>query len=227
MARSAGKSAETGTAAYLPFSTFLSVIEALGDCMPLRIDHTLWPARSYQAASQIIIAFRFLGLVDASDAPSANLRELVSNPGARKETLRRLLRESYPAINPEELARMTPQMLDERMEKHYNVSGETRTKAVRFLLHAAEYSGVPLGQRLQERNSGRAATEHKRRQRIPEPLPSPLIEVAQSPSVEPRWESTRRLPHGTRVEIRLYSDDPLSPEDSKLVRDISNLLLSQ
>ena len=227
MARSARKFAAAKTAAYLPFSTFLSVIDALRDCMPLRIDHTLWPARSYQAASQIIIAFRFLGLLDASDAPTDVLRELVDNPEARKETLRRLLRDSYPALNPEELARMTSQMLDETMEKHYNVSGETRTKAVRFLLHAAEYSGVRIPQHLQERNSGRNATEHKRRQRASEPLPSPPTRVGQRLSGEPKWESTRRLPHGTRVEIRLYSDDPLSPEDSKLVQDISALLLPQ
>ena len=64
-------------AAYLPFRTFLSAIESLEHGIPKNIDRTIWRNQSGVTQSQILMAFRFFGLVDDSDQPTELLHELV------------------------------------------------------------------------------------------------------------------------------------------------------
>src|SRR5579859_1760088 len=130
--------ASQNAAAYLPFKTFLSAIEALEHGIPKKIDRTIWRTQSYIVQTQIIMALRFLGLVDSQDNPSPKLHQLVEKKSDRKMFLNNLLVDAYRSIIDLDLTKTTPKMLDDEMEK-YNVSGDTKKKAVRFFLQAAKY----------------------------------------------------------------------------------------
>ena len=141
-------------AAYLPFKTFLSAIEALEHGIPKKIDRTIWRTQAYVVQTQIIMALRFLGLLDNEDNPTPKLHQLVENKDDRKRVLHTILEDSYRHLVALDLTKTTPKMLDDEMEK-YSVSGDTKKKAVRFFLQAAKYVEMPMHPLLQSqvRNS--------------------------------------------------------------------------
>ncbi len=142
-------------AAYLPFKTFLSAIEALEHGIPTKIDRTIWRTQAYVVQTQIIMALRFLGLLDSEDNPTAKLHQLVENKDDRKKVLNNILVDAYRRVIDLDLTKTTTKMLDDAMEQ-YNVSGDTKKKAVRFFLQAAKFVGMPMHPLLQGqiRNTG-------------------------------------------------------------------------
>ncbi len=127
-------------AAYVPFKTFLTALETLeGGGVPNRIDGSIWRSFSGLVQSQVLGAFRFLGLVDG-DQPTPELRKLVEDKQNPPAVLRRILEKSYSALISHDLTKMTGTMLNGLMEK-YGVTGATRRKAVTFFLQAAKYAG--------------------------------------------------------------------------------------
>jgi Family of unknown function (DUF5343) len=136
--------ASSGTpAAYLPFRTFLSAVEAFEHGIPKQIDRTIWRSQSGFVQGQIMIALRFLGLVDDSDKPTVALHRFVDGKDKRVEHVRALLHHAYRDIIDRDLTKMTPKMLDEAMEQ-YSVTGDTKKKAVRFFLQAAKFAELPM-----------------------------------------------------------------------------------
>src|SRR5271157_160993 len=135
--------ASTTAAPYLPFRTFLSAIEALEQVVPKKIDRTIWRSQSGIAQTQILMALRFFDLVDDEDHPKELLYELVAKKENRAEQFVRLLNFSYTALLDHDLTKMTPKMVEDEMER-YNVTGETKRKAVTFFLRMAKFSGMPM-----------------------------------------------------------------------------------
>ena len=75
--------------------------------------------------------------MDANNKPAPALQKLVkSKDEERKQQIKMLLEVGYPEIMMHDLSTMTPRMLDEQLDK-YNVSGDTKKKAVTFFLQAA------------------------------------------------------------------------------------------
>jgi hypothetical protein len=131
-------------AAYVSFKTFLSVIDALGQGVPKRIDRTMWRNQSGVIQSQIMMSLRFFNLVDEEDKPTPVLHRLVDAPTEkRQEQIGALLRYAYHDIIEHDLTKMTPKMLDEMME-NYHVNGDTKRKAVSFFLQAARFADLPM-----------------------------------------------------------------------------------
>jgi hypothetical protein len=155
--------AKVTPAAYLPFKTFLSAIETLEHGLPKKIDRTIWRSQSGITQSQIMMALRFFGLLNDQDEPTAALQRLVDQKDKRKEMVGSLLRHSYRSIIEHDLTKMTPKMLDEAMEE-YNVSGDTKRKAVAFFLRAAKFAEVPMHPLLaaQIRNTAGAGKRRKK-----------------------------------------------------------------
>ncbi len=86
--------AEKRIAAYVPFRTFLTALETLeSGGVPKQIDRSIWRSFSGLVQSQILGAFRFLGLVEG-DAPTLELRKLVEDKQNRPVVLRRILEKS-------------------------------------------------------------------------------------------------------------------------------------
>ncbi len=134
--------ADKRIAAYVPFKTFLTALEALEGGVPKEIDRKIWRSFSGLVQSQVLGAFRFLGLVEGNK-PTPGLRKLVEDKQNRPAVLRRILEQSYSALVSHDLTKMTGTMLDGLMEK-YGVMGATKRKAVTFFLKAAKYAELPL-----------------------------------------------------------------------------------
>jgi hypothetical protein len=130
-------------AAYLPFKTFLSSLDALDHGLPKKLDRTVWRSQSGIVQGQIMMALRFFGLLTDSDEPTPALHRLVENKERRQEHIKALLQYAYRSILDADLTKMSPKMLEEEMEQ-YNVSGDTRRKAVAFFLRAAKYVDLPM-----------------------------------------------------------------------------------
>jgi hypothetical protein len=129
--------------AYCPFKTFLSAIEGLEHGIPNQIDKSLWPSFSGAMQSQLLTAFRFLGLVGDGDKPETKLHEFVENKDGRTETLRRILEDSYPELIALDLTKTTPIQFDDVL-REYGMVGDTNIKAKAFFVKAAKYAGIPL-----------------------------------------------------------------------------------
>lgn len=148
-------------APYLPFKTFLSSLDPFSQGIPPKIDRTLWNQSGF-VQGLIMNAYRFFNLVDTHDKPTAMFQKVVkSKNDERKSAVKNLLELGYPEIvTQHDLATMTPKMLDELMEK-YNVSGDTRKKAVTFFLQAAKFAETPLSNFLAEKIRNTGATRRR------------------------------------------------------------------
>ena len=158
---------EKKTAPYLPFKTLLSSIESLAPHVPNNVERSLFDSQSGAMQSAIMVAFRFLGLIDTKGTPSIALHALVDNPDTRKEEFRKVLERAYPELIALGLAKATPKQLDDAMEQ-YGVTGSTHQKAVTFFLQAAAFSGIPLSQYITRRKARMAARRRGTRTRLME-----------------------------------------------------------
>ena len=132
-------------AAYVPFKTFRTAIETLGQGMPSKLDRSAWPSFSGITQSETLTAFKFLGLVDADGFVQPILRELAvekEESEAYKAALGTILQSRYPDVVKAAKDNATISQLQEVMRGH-GVSGTTLDKAIRFWTEAAKFTGIP------------------------------------------------------------------------------------
>jgi len=155
MPQQESESGKINSAAYLPFRTFTSSVDALEHGIPKQIDRTIWRNQAGQVQSQILMALRFLGLVDATDRPTQLLHDYVEQKDQRKQTMAKVLNAAYPDVIRHDLTKMTPKMLDDSFDT-LGVAGDTKRKAVTFFLKAAKFAEIPMHPLLaaQVRNTG-------------------------------------------------------------------------
>jgi hypothetical protein len=157
-----------GTAVYVPWRTMTNTWDALAAHMPNRIDKSAFPGQSGAVQTQLLIAFRFLGLIDADGKPTPALHAVaVADETARKAALKKILESRYADLFALNLMKTTPAEFAEQMTKSYNVSGDTRIKATRFFLAATAYLGIPVSPLLlrDKTKAGGAATKSGQRKR--------------------------------------------------------------
>lgn len=142
-----------GSAAYLPFPTFITALDQLhGHGLPNRIDHSVFPSFSGMSRSQVLSAFRFFSLIDESGTPQPLLIRLVNEPEQRKALIKELLQANYGEILEQDLARIAPSQLDQAFSSEkYSVTGDTKQKARAFFLKAAEFAGLSISPLLKKR----------------------------------------------------------------------------
>lgn len=203
-------------AAYLPFKTFLSAIEALEHGIPKKIDRTIWRTQAYVVQTQIIMALRFLGLLDSEDNPTPKLHQLVEKKADRKMYLNNILVDAYRSIIDLDLTKTTPKMLDDEMEK-YSVSGDTKKKAVRFFLQAAKYVEMQMHPLLQSqvRNSN-----GPRKKRTPNKPAVNIVSpgaVLQTDGLEERPTSTQAagMSNGGKIVLQVFGDPFALPSEER------------
>lgn len=178
---------------YLAFKTFQSAIQGLRTHgLPSELDRTAWNTKSGTDQSQIVGALKFFGLIDRSGATQPSLRDLVAtaeNSQEEKKVLESILRPCYEKVFALDLKNATPKQLDDAIGD-YGVTGQVKTRAVRFFLKAAQYVGIQLSSRLTmklrdrdlldpsdgtstvengKQNGGETVVRRKRRQRIVPP----------------------------------------------------------
>jgi hypothetical protein len=156
-----------GTAVYVPWRTFTNTLDALAAHMPNRIDKSAFPGQSGAVQSQLIIAFRFLGLIDDDGKPTASLHAVaVADEANRKAALKKIVELKYADLFSLNLTKATPSEFADRIAQSYGVTGDTRIKATRFFLMAASYLGIPVSPLLardKSKPAGNGGTAVRRR----------------------------------------------------------------
>jgi hypothetical protein len=133
------------SAVYVPWVTFKGALDQLAQGMPSRIDRSVFPGIAWNVQSQLFAGMKFLGLLKGEDEPTPVLDDLVKgSEDERKAKLRSVVQERYAELIAIDLTKATRAHFEEVMGELYAVTGDTRQKAVRFFLNAAEYVGIPL-----------------------------------------------------------------------------------
>lgn len=137
------------TPAYIPFRTFSRFINGLeSSAIPTQIDKSIMPKMSGGDQSAMLVALRFLKLIDQDGAPSEELTKLIeSNEESRGSVLKAILERAYPFLfkGSIDLKRATTRQVEEAF-KAQGVSGSTVSKAMAFFLSAAKEGGIQVSQ---------------------------------------------------------------------------------
>jgi hypothetical protein len=161
-----GKPGTTTTPVYVPYATFTGALDALKrDGIPGtgRIDKTLWDTQSGAIQGQLLLALRFLGLIDEHNRVTPALSPLVeASPDDRKPILKRIIEEKYSKLLSLDLATVTPGQLDEAM-RSFGVGGSTLIRAIRFFVKACQETGIPISSRVAGQQPGSPSVPRKRR----------------------------------------------------------------
>ncbi|HTU51158.1 MAG TPA: hypothetical protein VMF56_11215 [Acidobacteriaceae bacterium] len=195
-------------AAYLPFKTFITAVEVLEQGLPKKLDRTIWRSQSGIVQSQIMMAFRFFGLVNEEDEPTPALHRLVTAPDKRKEHIGALLHHAYRNIIEHDLTKMTPRMLEDLMNQ-YNVSGDTRRKAIGFFLRAARFAEVPMHPLLMSQIRDTGSGSRKKRNRSNKSGEAPISgnsTSSESPPAQGASRKTIALQSGGSVTLEISAN---------------------
>lgn len=212
-------------AAYVPWGTFKRSLEDLLQGLPNQIDRSVWKGQSWGTQSQLISAFKFLGLIDDKGKPGewlVTLSEMPDDEAGRKAVLEHVFKERYADLFNLDLTKATPEQVDKAMG-NYRVSGETREKAVRFFLNGLLYLGIPVSKHLQPKapNGGGSSRGKKRPRAKAKEVPAPTL-----PVTEPAGTSkVVNLRSGGILKISATLDlFSLSPTDRAFVFDLIDKL---
>ena len=194
------------SAAYLPWATFLSALNQLSQGLPSRIDRSVFPGIAWNVQTQLFAGMRFLGLLVGDDQPTPLLSDLVSgSEEERKLKLKKVIEDSYFELIAIDLTKATRAHFEEKLGEFYSASGDTRVKAARFFVSAANYTGIPLSTFISPQSNG-STNGAKRRVASSRPRSSTkkAAPVIAPPVVEPA------KPSGTSRTVSLASGGALT-----------------
>jgi hypothetical protein len=203
---------------YLPFPTFLTVLDTLGQGLPPRVDKSVFSSQSGSVQTQIMSNLKTMRLIDDDGVPQETLRRLAEERENRPALVADLLRIIYPEIVNLGASHGSAAQLKEAFTKR-NAQGDTQRKAITFLLQAMEYSGLPTSRLWPKtkqrkaaatpRKNGNAAAPRKRRSST---QTESQTEPKQTQTPPPSAEGATRtvdLPSGGWVTLTV-SVDPFS-----------------
>jgi len=158
-----------GAAVYVGWTTFKNALDQLAQALPNRIDRTCFPGQAGGVQSQLLAALKFLDLIDDDGKPTRSLQALADadSEAVRKEQFKKILENQYSALFALDLTKTTPGELSETIAAAYNVSGDTRAKAIRFFVSAATWLNIPMSKLLLKGtpNASNGASAAPRRRR--------------------------------------------------------------
>lgn len=172
---------------YVPFQTFKGFLEYLkGHEFPDQIDKSLMANLSGSTQGHLIGSLKFLELIDASGAPSGELKQLVQSYGTEvwPEVLGLLISNSYADImGGLNLNTATPQQLADKFrdERAGKLEGSTADKAIRFFLSAIQEAKIPHSKRLVERKPRTGKKPRQRQAAAQQPAQEPPVRQAPPP----------------------------------------------
>lgn len=124
--------------------------------------------------SYLISAFKGFGLIDDDLTVTEELKTLATNPDKRPEMIGDLIREFYPqAVELGTSNSTTGELEGAFAEMFPSVTGESRTKAIRFFLSACDFAGVPRSSLWKAPKAGQSGARRGRpRKAVTPPPPS-------------------------------------------------------
>lgn len=205
--------ASASTPVYVPWATLISALDNLhthGIPASGKIDKSLWDTQSGAIQGQLLIAFRFLGLIDEKNKVLPPLSQLVdADATARKPVLKSIIEDKYKSVIAKGLATISQGQLDEAF-RAMNISGSTLVRAVRFFVKACQELGIPISSRVAQKT--RAAGSQPRRPRRTgtsqrDPNEGNNGNSVNSGTVDRTWEN--------KLLEKFPSFDPAWPDDLK------------
>lgn len=196
---------------YVAYRTFVNSLNKLQERgTPGRIDSSVFAGQSGSGIAALLAAYKYLGLMEESGAPSAALKELVQRAESERGPLMRaLVEDRYEFLKPPTivLADATTQQIEAAFREQ-GIKGSTVTKAVSFFLSVAQDAGIEVSKHIktpQPKRNGGGGTRARR---------------AKSPAGTPPPADPHPHRHGkvSPVELLLakFPDfDPTWPEDIK------------
>jgi hypothetical protein len=158
----------TPTPVYVPYATLISSLENLkthGIPGTGIIDKSIWDTQSGAIQGQLLIAYRFLGLIDDKNHLLPSLPTLVkASTEERKKLLRGIVEEKYKAVVALDLKTVTQGQLEEAF-RAFNVSGSTLVRAIRFFIKACQENGIPISARVADKMRGTASGTSQRKRK--------------------------------------------------------------
>jgi hypothetical protein len=131
---------------YLPFKTFVGILDNWRVVLPSRIDRGVLASQSGATQTWMISALRFFGLIDSTNTPTETLRTIVRAADAdRAPMFANLARKHYPAMFATgfDLGHATHAQVKEKIEAT-GAQGDTAVKAMSFFVALAQAGKVPV-----------------------------------------------------------------------------------
>lgn len=154
-----------------PYIALASLKTALGvfkdqKLIPNRIDRSVWGSKfSGSATTQMLTAFRFLGLINQAGVPQPRIRKLVEalNTQAWGAALKEVILDAYASIFTLDLEKASSSEFNEKFRATYGAEGETGRKCTTFFLHAAKEASIPVSPYLLSNAKPRATSTPKKK----------------------------------------------------------------
>lgn len=146
------------TSSFKTMENAITQMKAAG-VLPPKIDKRFWGNLSSTVATQLVAAFRFLGLIDDGGVPTDQLRELNEAHGteAWHASLAAVIKAAYAPVMDVELDKVHGSHLKDKFKDAFAVEGDQQRKAIAFFLFAARSAGIKLSPylKLRERSPNR------------------------------------------------------------------------
>jgi hypothetical protein len=188
MAKQNGAENGEPAAMYVAWGTFKnSIMDGMAEGLPSVIDKSIFETMAGGVQSGMMSGLKFLGLIDDDGRPTPALVKLTkaeSEPD-RKAALAEILNRKYGALVSIGLDKASMKQLLDTLETTYRVSGETREKAARFFISAAQYAGIPLSRYITEGGVSMGRRKPAKRPAAPPPAPLPDGHVPLPPAMQP------------------------------------------
>jgi len=200
------------TPVYVPYATLITALETLrthGIPRTGRIDKTIWDTQSGAVRAQLLLGFRFLGLIDEQRSILPPLRPLVEATGEeQKALLKAVIEDKYRDILSLDLTTISQGQMDEAFRK-FGVSGSTLVRATRFFIKACTELGIPIAKRFSERSKPTGPRKKKTTNGAASPKSTETIpaDAHRSPSAGSTWEE--------KLLEKFPTYDPSWPDDLK------------
>jgi len=216
----------SGTPPYVSFATFTTALDYLASRgISSRVNASVFPLMSGTKARYVLVAFRFLGLIDDDGSPKPDLAQLVEER-TRAQTLKRVIERSYSGLlSKVDLAKASPAELDAGL-RIYNVTGTTHRKAKGFLIRAAQRSGMQVSGHLMKRTR-MAGTRSTRRHQAASEVETDAQNNGRTPPASGQvFSRTVRLPQAAGTLTLSGSFDPfgLRGQERELFYRLADLL---
>jgi hypothetical protein len=204
------------TPPYVSFKSLLTLIEELKTSgLPPQIDRSVLRRFSGGLGSQLLMASKSLGLVDANNAPTQLGADVVEAFGTDefKPLLKKAVLPAYPFLAGLDLMTATPSMFAEAFKAGTGAKEDVLRKCRTFFLHAAQYVGIPLGPRILNGSIPRSSAGGPRRKATRAAAPKPKASSVPEDHSKPRNEGD----DGFRSQLitKFPAFDPSWPDEIK------------
>jgi len=133
---------------YVSYRTFYNFVEGMQQQMPARIDRSYWGnTLSGSTGTQLMAALRYLGLVDASHRPTAQLKSLASAKGEQRAALLKEITTGafgfilQGSLDPQNA---TYAQLEEVFHDRFQCASEVTRKCIKFFITLSSDAGITL-----------------------------------------------------------------------------------